>query len=199
MMLTHQDPFRDDNDYAFLAWATGDGRLLVRRTPCPALTWLGVTPDGRYVIGLSGVKLDNPYQLVVYDRSGTLLLKSHIAPSVACLNPETFRELRSKHQEQFEFLGDRTWTDHGVVYVDFLWVDAPRRLGRLWDALQAKSCPSPYSPNFSESVTNSVFWFDRGNPRPEVVEVDGRPMVLRIRDPKGVPFEVPFRLTPPGG
>lgn len=199
MIRTHQDPFRDDNYYAFLVWYGPDSTTQVRRTPSPALSWLGVTPDGRYVIGLSDVMLDNPYQVVVYDRSGTLLLKRHITPAVACLTPKMFSQLRRKHPAQFDELTDRTWTSGGTVYVDFEWMDAPRRLSSLWKALLAHACPSPFSPNFSESVTNWVFWFDRADPKPEVIEAAGEPVALRLRDPKGVPFELPFRLPRPAG
>src|SRR5262245_16973760 len=50
MITTHQDPFRDDNDYAYIAWYKKEGHELVRRLPCPALTWLRVSEDSRFVI-----------------------------------------------------------------------------------------------------------------------------------------------------
>ncbi|GEM_PF-6710824 len=132
MIATHQDPFRADNDYAYVAWySRGDGRRL-RQMPSPALTWLGVSPDSRYVIGLSNVKHDNPYQLVVYNRADELLLKRHIGSQVACLTPEKYRELRHAHPRQFELLNESIWTKDGVVYVDFMTMDMPTRLGQLW-------------------------------------------------------------------
>src|SRR5262245_36110383 len=35
--------------------------------PSPALTYLWLSPDSRYLLGLSDVMLLNPYQLVVWD------------------------------------------------------------------------------------------------------------------------------------
>src|SRR5687768_3574382 len=69
MMKSHRDPFRADDDRSYLAWYSLDGRRL-RQLPSPALTWLGVSPDSRYVIGLSYVRLHNPYHLVVWSRDG---------------------------------------------------------------------------------------------------------------------------------
>lgn len=197
MMRTHQDPFRDDNDYAYVAWySRHDGRRL-RQLPSPALTWLGVSPDSRYVIGLSKVMLDNPYQLVVYSRTGELLLKRHIAAEVACLTPGRYRELRRSYSNEFQSLLGRVWTSGGVVYVDYLTTDMPRRLGRLWDALYPSTCPSPWSPNFSQSVTNSVYWYSEDDPAPEVVETEGKPTGVRLKDTKGYSVVIPFRLEEP--
>ena len=182
----------------FVAWYSRDGRVLLRTLPSPPLTWLGVSPDSRYVIGLSDIKLRNPIQLVVYDRYGALLLERHIDPEVACLTPGRYRELLRAFPGQLESLRERVWTDRGVVYVDFLFMGAPTLLGQpLWNALYRNVCASPLSANFHGSVTNAIWWFDRQNPAPEVIEAEGKPIVLRLRDPKGRPFDVPFKLERP--
>jgi hypothetical protein len=196
MMKTHQDPFRDDNNYGYIAWYTLDGQL-VRRLPSPALTWLGVSPNSRYVIGLSRVMLDNPYQLVVYSRAGELLVKRHIAPEVACLTPTRYQELLRSYSRQLEVLRERVWTSGGVVYVDYLTMGMPERLGKLWRVLYPHTCRSPWSPNFSHSVTNWVFWYDEADPTPEVVETEGKPFALQLKDPKGFVVTVPFHLELP--
>src|ERR1041384_8198603 len=104
MITTHQDPFTKENDYAYIAWRSRTGGKLVRKLPCPALTWLTVTSDSRFVIGLSNLMLDNPYQLVVYDATGNLLAKRHIASNVACLSPVEHRELLGQYKKEFSFL-----------------------------------------------------------------------------------------------
>ncbi len=196
MMKTHQDPFRDENNYGYIAWYTLD-RQLIRRVPSPALTWLGVSSDSRYVIGLSKVMLDNPYQLVVYSRAGELLIKRHIAPELACLTPARYQELLRSHARQFEVLRERVWTSGGVVYVDYLTMGMPERIGKLWRVLYPHTCRSPWSPNFSQSVTNWVFWYHEADPTPEVVEVEGKPFALQFKDPKGRLAAVPFHLEVP--
>jgi hypothetical protein len=197
MISGHRDPFGPDNEYAFVVWYSADERTLIRKLPSPALTWLGVSADSRYVIGLSDIKVWNQIQLVVYGRDGTLLLRRHITPEVACLSPARYQELQRRFPSQFESLMEHVWTEKGRVYVDFMGTVEPGRLGKLWNFLFRHRCRSPFSPNFSESVTNRVWWFDPENPAPEVGETDGKPAFLRLRDPKGVPFVIPFQLERP--
>jgi hypothetical protein len=113
------------------------------------------------------------------------------------LTPEKYRELRHSHSRQFELLNEGIWTKDGVVYVDFLTMDMPTRLGQLWDTLLPFVCPSPFSPNFSESVTNWVHWYDEKFPAPVVLENAGQPVAIRLKDPKGIEFTMPFRLERP--
>jgi hypothetical protein len=78
MMTTTKDPFTADNTYAYLRLVDkGTGRELFKK-PVPALTHLWISPDSRYVVGLSNLKISNPYQLVVFDRAGRRLLAESI-------------------------------------------------------------------------------------------------------------------------
>jgi hypothetical protein len=79
------------------------------------------------------------------------------------------------------------------VYVDYDSL-SPRQHAALWRALQPHDCRSPFSPAFSESVTNSIHWYDEKDPAPAVLEEGGVPTGVRLRDPAGRPFTVPFRL-----
>jgi hypothetical protein len=197
MIAGSQDPFGPQNDYAHVSFYARDGKTLLKRMPSPALTWLGLSADAKYVVGLSSVKLDNPVQLVVYDPTGKLLLQRHIAPRVACLTPERYGALRRRFPAPFKALGDHVWSGQGKVYVDYGLPDMADRLGDLWAELFAAECASPFSSRFTESMTNFVFWFDEQNPQPVVIERDGQPAVLLLRDPKGEPLEIPFQLDPP--
>jgi hypothetical protein len=195
MMSGSRDPFTADNTYATLTWLDRSGKT-IRKAPSPALTWLGVTADSRYVVGLSAIKLDNPYQLVVYDRDGTLLLKRHIGATVACLTPERFQQLRGSLAPAQDLLQDRIWRGDGRVYVDYDTL-SPRQHAALRSALARHDCRSPFSAAFSESVTNSIHWYDEKDPAPAVLEEGGAPTGVRLRDPAGRPFTVPFRLDAP--
>jgi hypothetical protein len=44
----------------------------------PALTYLWVSPDSNYVVGLSNIKLRNDNQIVVFNRNGDLLLRASV-------------------------------------------------------------------------------------------------------------------------
>jgi hypothetical protein len=43
--------------------------------PVPALTHIWISPNSKYVVGISNVKVWNPCQLVVFSKSGDLLLE----------------------------------------------------------------------------------------------------------------------------
>ncbi len=47
-------------------------------TAVPALTLIWLSPDERYIVGLSGIKYANPYQVVVYSITGDLLFRRSI-------------------------------------------------------------------------------------------------------------------------
>jgi hypothetical protein len=78
MDSTTKDPFTAENTYSYLRLLDrASGRELFKK-PVPALTHLWISPDSRYVVGLSNVKLSNPYQLVVFSRSGRRILERSI-------------------------------------------------------------------------------------------------------------------------
>lgn len=122
--------FSADNDFAYVELREIGGRLLFRK-PSPALTYLWISPDAQFLIGLSALKYRNPWQLVVWRRDGTLV-----------------------HRERIGY-------GHA------------------------------YSDDFTESITNSVLWFDHERPEPSVVQRDGRWMLL-LRSPKGKPMTIPL-------
>ncbi|MBR0754981.1 hypothetical protein JQ604_22590 [Bradyrhizobium jicamae] len=75
MISTAKDPFTADNDYSYLRLRDkATGAELFRR-PVPALTYIWISPDSNYVVGISNVMLWNPYQLVVFSKSGERLLE----------------------------------------------------------------------------------------------------------------------------
>jgi len=78
MITTTKDPFTPENTYSYLRLLDrASGRELFKK-PVPALTHLWISPDSRFVVGLSNVKLWNPYQIVVFDRSGRRLFEKSI-------------------------------------------------------------------------------------------------------------------------
>jgi hypothetical protein len=75
MISTTENPFTADNDYSYLRLLDkATGAELFRR-PVPALTHIWISPDSKYVVGISNVKRWNPYQLVVFSKSGDRLLE----------------------------------------------------------------------------------------------------------------------------
>jgi hypothetical protein len=78
MISTTKDPFTADNNYSYLRLRNkATGAELFRR-PVPALTYIWISPDSKYVVGISHVMLWNPYQLVVYNKNGDRLLERNM-------------------------------------------------------------------------------------------------------------------------
>ena len=197
MMATHQNPFTSENNYAYVSVKDkGTGALLFRR-PSPALSWIGVTADSRYVVGLSNIHLDNPYQLVVFDRTGQLLAKQHVTATVACLTAEEYGRLKSRYTRKFQALRGHVCSRDGKIYIDFERMDMPRRLGRLWVQLSESRCSSPFTPNARKSVTNWTEWYNSENPDPEIVERGGRPVEVRVTGLEGERITIPFACEEP--
>ena len=194
-------PFGVDPEDAYVAIFSPPDALVIR-VPSSPLTHLSVTDDGTYVIGLSNIKFLNFTQLVVYDMRGRLLMRRRITARVHCLSIDQFNAAKLEFPEVFAALDRHTtltqvgygWREADVVYLELPYLTEP--MADLYDALTASRCDSPYSPNFSESITNLIHWYQAEDPQPVVVEKDGRPFEVRLRDPAGLTFGVKFEQTP---
>jgi len=199
---TTETPFGVELETSNLGFYSSRGDLITR-VPSPPLTFLGISADGKYVIGLSNIKYLNLTQLVVFNSLGELLLRRRISPSGYCVDVPTYQELRIKHSQAFSDLdefanytrGLYEWRVADSVYLDF-GVLMP---GQPWTALvkelRPTRCDSPLSENFSQSITNLIFWYHKADPRPRVIESAGQPVQIRLRDPKGIEFGVSFSPT----
>jgi hypothetical protein len=78
MISTTKDPFTADNNYSYLLLYDKATRTELFRRPVPALTHIWLSSDSRYIVGVSHVMLWNPYQLVVFSRSGDRLLERNM-------------------------------------------------------------------------------------------------------------------------
>jgi len=70
-----KDPFSDQKTYSYLEVIDDTNHTRVFRSPVPALTTVWLSPDQRFVVGLSRIKLYNPVQLVIFSTTGKLLLR----------------------------------------------------------------------------------------------------------------------------
>ena len=190
--VTHQDPFRADNTYAWIRLESAADGEEIAKLPSPALTWIGFANSGRYIVGLSDIKVHNAYQLVVWTRKGDLAGRRRITGEVACLDPSRYAQLLETYPDEF------LWLEEGVdeltekVYVDFMRMTAPDRLGQLWDLLIEHRCRSPFLGRFGETVTNHVYWFDEEHPAPEVEVVDGKALAVWVADADGLRIRLPL-------
>jgi hypothetical protein len=198
MILSHQNPFTSENDYAFISVRRRDNGALLFQRPSPALTWIGATSDSRYIIGLSEIKLYNPYWFVIFDRAGRLIAKHRVSETVACFTPTEYVHLKSHYANQFQVLQDHACASYGQIYIDFMRIERKDLgLDDLWTELVNHRCSPPFAPNTSGSVTNWVYWFDSKNPDPEIVEQEGEPIALSVTDPEGSRITIPFACEKP--
>lgn len=201
LRYSERTPFGVEVNVSSLEFNEGGKRLVT--VTSPPLTYLYVTDDARYVVGLSSIKLGNDVQLIVLDRNAKVLLRRHISDDVFRLTPSKYATLRAAYPETFRQLDANArvsqvpyaWSDAGFVYLD-IWLNAAEaEWPNLFHELFPARVRSPWSPSFSESVTNSVHWYDIENPAVRIVEDHGRPERIEIRDPKGVVMSLPFSLV----
>jgi hypothetical protein len=193
MISTHSDPFRSDNTYAYIeCFEQGNNRKRFK-LPSPALTYIWISPDSKYIVGLSKIQLWNPYQLVILDSSGTLLFKEHVSPEGACLSQREYDSLIFSNRDLGAVFSERTIRDKDSLYVDYQFMGAPDLLGKpVWSFLYDRTCKSPYSQNFSESVTNWIWWYNEENPDVHVAEENGSLSAISLLDNKGQRIVIPL-------
>jgi hypothetical protein len=167
----------------------GPGQRLFRAS-VPALTRLWISPDSRYVLGLSEIMVWNPYQLVLYDRDGHLLFRRHIAAEEAVFTPREYAQLLTRFPKGKPEIERLTTREGDRVFVD---LGDPHRLHGAWNTLYRHLHPSHDSPRFSETVTNFVYWLDPRDAHPKLIESDGRVTAIELSDPEGVRFRIPVR------
>ncbi|HYF37891.1 MAG TPA: hypothetical protein VD994_21490 [Prosthecobacter sp.] len=190
--LSHHEKFLTAaNDFA--STELRDGSTVLFKRPSPALTQVWISPDGQFVVGLSSVMLHNPYQLVIWKRDGTLLHREHIASEVAKLSSEQRREFARRFPKAEKFLAPRYFTVRGLLYLDYSILGVPNQIGTAaWEFLYPLRTPHPYSGDFSESVTNSVYWFHPKNPKIALLQ-KGTEFTLTLRSPTGKPMAISFK------
>lgn len=74
------DPFSPLNTYGTIRLRDRSSGLILFEAPSPAFTHLWISADESYLVALSNLRVWNPYQAVVYDRSGQIL----VAASIGC-------------------------------------------------------------------------------------------------------------------
>lgn len=78
MFSTTKTPFTAENNYSYLLLQDKKTGAALFRSPVPTLTHLWVSPDSKYIVGISNVMLLNPYQLVVFSKTGKRLLERNL-------------------------------------------------------------------------------------------------------------------------
>ena len=134
--------------------------------------------------------LHNPYQLVIWDKSGNLIHKEHISSNVAQLSKKELTIFLNKYPNIKSIIDSRKFTFKNKIYVDYSILGMPNLIGSdAWGDLYDYDCPHPYSSNFSESVTNWVNWYNSDNPGIKILKDSKKKLIISIIDPKGKRFK----------
>jgi hypothetical protein len=192
--LAHHEKFLSTaNDFAFVELLDGDRVLF--RSPAPALTYLWISPDAQYFVGLSNIKLYNPWQLMVWSRDGNVVRREHISSEVARLSPAQKQEFTTRFPHAAQFLADRYFTSGGVTYLDCFILGVPNEIGEAaWEFLRAHTTRHPYGSDFRESVTNFIDWFDTRQPDLALERRDTE-LNLTLRSLSGTPIVIPLQRS----
>ena len=162
MSYTVAEPFGVGNDYSYLSARSVSSGSVLWQVPSPPLTWLGISADGRHIIGLSNIMRANITQLVVFARDGRLLARRWVTSS--CVSRQAREAEIARH---------------------------PAARQRAYAEFTTPEClPDGYQ--VSESVTNFVNWYNRINPAPRVVEEAGQVVAVEVTGLQGKRLRVTF-------
>ena len=134
-------------------------QVLIKKS-CPALTRIEISPDEKYIIGLSKIKIRNKFQLVIFDINGRLIKKRNISTTEAKLTKSKMFKFYKKFKQQYFHLrkANLIYKNKDYYYINF--IAESNKIGKAWDYLIQFSVNNHISNNFSESVTNFIYWYN---------------------------------------
>jgi len=132
--------------------------------PCPALTSIYFDKKQKYIIGVSNIMVENPYQLYIYDILGNMIKKRGISKKEAKLTEYQFKDFKAKYKSLSDSLmiAGLTYVVDSLYYIDFLNIENDS----AWDYLSEFRANNHISLNISGSVSNYIYWY---NQDPEIV------------------------------
>ena len=77
-IIEHYHDWNWKKKYAYIECTNKKTNDIVFKVPSPALTKLFISDDEQFIVGLSYIKIDNPYQFVMLNLEGEYIIKSHV-------------------------------------------------------------------------------------------------------------------------
>ena len=193
MITTDQNPFTYKNNYGYIELLDKKTGKLIFKKPSTALTQIIISENEKHIIGISNIMIWNPYQLIIYDNNGALIKKRNFSSKESKLTSSEYDKFSTEFPKQCEDLVEFTYFDDGFVYIDFLRMNMPKKLGKAWDFLIDYTAPNHLTPNISETTTNDVYWFSEKNPEINMIYNNERLISININDPKNKRIEIDIR------
>ena len=193
MISSDENPFNSNNNYAFIKCIERTTGKILFKKPCPALTKIEISKDEKYIIGLSFIKLWNPYHLVIFSTDGKLIKKRSIECEEAKLDFNTLSKFKEKYKRAYSYLTtkNRIYKTENFYYIDFLGFH--NKIGKAWDYLFKYSGNNHLSKNFSESVTNWIYWYYEKSPSIYLIYKSGMIYSISLLDPKQKRIEIKIK------
>jgi hypothetical protein len=188
----NQDIFHNNN-YAYIEIISKKINEKIIRVPSPALTHLYISEDEQYIIGISNIMIDNPYQLVILNIDGEILKKRHIAQIEARMNENDFNSFRRNFSNAFQYLqlNERIYNINSYYYIDFVGLNLSAFFGNeILNFLLKYRTVNHLSENIWSSVTNWIFWFNENNPNVSFNYRDNKLFSINIFDQENVLMEI---------
>jgi hypothetical protein len=184
----------DNNNYAYIEVFNKVTMEKIIHIPSSALTHLYISEDERYIVGISNIKIYNPFQLIILDIINKEIIKiRHIASSEGKLNENEFNIFRSNFPDAFLYLqtNRRIYYFNTYYYIDFLSMNMPVILGiEAWRFLMNYGTNNHLSDSISETVTNWIFWFNEVNQNIIFNYRNNELFSINIRDQKNKIIEI---------
>lgn len=185
----HEKFFSTDNDFSYVEFIDRYGKVRFH-APAPALTKLWIYRADELFVGLSHIKKNNPYQLVIWRSDGTLLhYQSISAYEIAKLTEAEKHDFEDRFPEAIPLLSNHYFTYNQETYVDFR--NTPYRWEGRKYLLEHYKSKHPYSNDFFESATNLIEWFNRDITDIKI-EKSENIWTLSLRSPSGITMVIPL-------
>ncbi len=81
MISTDENPFTEANTYSYIRVLDRISGKVLFQSPTPALRFLWISQDSKYIVGVSNIKLWNPIQVVVFNLAGNCVFKKQVLAS----------------------------------------------------------------------------------------------------------------------
>lgn len=171
------------NTYSYLIAINKITKDTLFKKPCPPLTKIIVSEDEKYIVGLSDIKLRNPYELVIFDTLGHLIYKRDIGALKFRFFDNELKQLIDQFPNSFNTLIN----DDRIEFEDGFWQVAPNYMEIQDTAFKSFLLSFPMTSdnifvNQTESVTNFKYWFDEKEPSVKIIEKNGKIDEVIIRD-----------------
>ena len=190
MFWGDQNPFTSKNNYSHIESVNNANHDILFKTPTPALTYLFINEDSKYILGLSSIKLDNPYHLILLNNSGEILFYVPISPNEAKLNAKEFLVFEKKFPKVTKKLklNKLIFKINDTYYLSYRAIPVGNKVhAYLFNFLE----PSHFSRNFSESESNFIDWYKTPDPEIRLSYEKGKVSAISLLDPAGERFEIP--------